>query len=97
GAPLVAICRYFSAIAILFVATAVTIDRMRAERVLFWLVGATTLAAVVQIIHGLVAFEFLDEVTDAGIRASTTGLCALGVIMAATSVVWAIERYEMRR
>ena len=60
GATLVAICRYFSAIAILFVATAVTIDRMRAERVLFWLVGVTTVAAVVQIIHGLVAFEFLD-------------------------------------
>jgi hypothetical protein len=97
GATLVAICRYFSAIAILFVATAVTIDRMRAERVLFWLVGATTLAAVVQIIHGLVAFEFLDKVTDAGIRASTTGLCALGVIMAATAAVRAIERYETRR
>ena len=97
GATLVAICRYFSAIAILFVATAVTIDRMRAERVLFWLVGATTLAAVVQIIHGLVAFEFLDEATDARIRESTTALCALGVIMAATAVVRAIERYETRR
>jgi hypothetical protein len=36
GATLVAICRYFSAIAILFVAVAVTIDRMRAEWVLFW-------------------------------------------------------------
>ena len=97
GATLVAICRYFSAIAILFVATAVTIDRMRAERVLFWLVGATTLAAVVQIIHGLVAFEFLDEATDARIRTSTTALCALGVIMAATAAVRAIERYETRR
>jgi hypothetical protein len=97
GATLVAICRYFSAIAILFVATAVTIDRMRAERVLFWLVGATTLAAVMQIIHGLVAFEFLDEATDVGIRVSTTALCALGVIMAATAVVRAIERYETRR
>ena len=97
GATLVAICRYFSAIAILFVATAVTIDRMRAERVLFWLVGATTLAAVVQIIHGLVAFEFLDQATDVRIRVSTTALCALGVIMAATAVVRAIERHEMRR
>jgi hypothetical protein len=97
GATLVAICRYFSAIAILFVATAVTIDRMRAERVLFWLVGATTLAAVVQIIHGLVAFKFLDEATDVGIRASTTALCALGVIMAAAAAIRAIERYETRR
>jgi hypothetical protein len=97
GATLVAICRYHSAIAILFVATAVTIDRVRAERVLFWLVGATTLAAVVQIIHGLGAFEFLDDGTKVGIRLSTTALCALGVVMAATAVVRAIERYETRR
>ena len=97
GATLVAICRYFSAIAILFVATAVTIDRMRAEWVLFWLVGAATVAAVVQIIHGLGAFEFLDESTGARIRASTTGLCALGVIMAATAAARAVERYETRR
>ena len=97
GATLVAICRYFSAIAILFVATAVTIDRMRAEQVLFWLVGVTALAAVVQIAHGLVAFEFLDEATDESIRVSTTALCTLGVIMAATAVALAIERYETRQ
>jgi hypothetical protein len=93
----VAICRYFSAIAILFVATAVTIDRMRAEQVLFWLVCVTALAAVVQIAHGLVAFEFLDEATDESIRVSTTALCTLGVIMAATAVALAIERYETRQ
>jgi hypothetical protein len=97
GATLVAICRYFSAIAILFVAVAVTIDRMRAEWVLFWLVGVTTLAAAVQIIHNLGGFNFFDEATDAGVRASTTALCALGVIVAATATVRAIERYETRR
>jgi hypothetical protein len=97
GATLVAICRYLSAIAILFVAVAVMIDRMRAERVLFWLVGVTTLAAVVQIIHNLAGFNFLDEATDAGIRVSTTALCALGVIVAATATIRAIERYETRR
>jgi hypothetical protein len=97
GATLVAICRYFSAIAILFVATAVTIDRMRAERVLFWLLGATTLAAVVQIVHGLVAFKFLDKATEFAISESTTALCALGVIMAATAAIRSIERYETRR
>jgi hypothetical protein len=97
GATLVAICRYFSAIAILFVAVAVTIDRMRAEWVLFWLVGVTTLAAVVQIIHNLGGFNFFDEATDAGVRASTIALCALGVIVAATATVRAIERYETRR
>ena len=97
GETLVAICRYFSAIGILFLAVAVTIDRMRAERVLPWLVGATTVAAAVQIVHGLTGFKFIDEAADAGIRASTTALCALGVITTATAVVRAIERYELRR
>ena len=97
GATLVAFCRYFSAIAILFVATAVTIDRTRAERVLFWLLGATTFAAVVHIVHGLIPFEFLDPATDIHMRVSTTALSALGVIMAATAVVQAIERHAMRR
>ena len=92
-----AICRYFSAIAILFVATAVTIDRMRAERVFFWLVGVATVAAVAHIIHGLVTFEFLDQAAEIGFRVSTTALCALGVVIAAAAVVWAIERHETRQ
>jgi hypothetical protein len=95
GATLVAICRCLSAIAIFFVATAVTINRMRAERVLYWLVGALTICAVLQILHGLVAFPFLDVATEVGFSASTTALCALGVVMAAAVVVRTIEwRYE---
>ena len=70
---------------------------MRAERVLFWLLGVTTLAAVVHIVHGLFAFEFLDPATDIDFRVSTTALCALGVVMAATAVVRAIERHETRQ
>jgi hypothetical protein len=97
GATLLAICRYFSAIAILFLATAVTIDRMRAERVLFWLVGVATIAAVARIIHGLAPFEFLDQATETGFRASTTALCAVGIVMAAAAAARALERYEVRQ
>jgi hypothetical protein len=97
GATLVAICRYLSVIAIFFVATAVAIDRTRAEWILFWLVGVTTLAAMAQIIYNLAGLNFPDEATDAGIRASTTALCALGVVVAATATIRAIERYETRR
>jgi hypothetical protein len=97
GATLVAMCRYFSVIAILFVATAVTVDRMRAEQVLFWLVGATAIAAAVHIIHGFIAFKFLDVTTSIRIRDSTMALSALGVILAAAAAVRGVERYEMRR
>jgi hypothetical protein len=97
GATLVALCYYFAVVGILFVATAVTIDRARAESVLFWLVGVTTFAAAVRIVHGLGGFTFLGESTDTGTRASITALCALGVILTAAAAIWAIERYETRR
>jgi len=97
GATFVAICRYFSAIAILLVATVVTIDRARAEWVLFWLVGLTSFAAVVQIIHDLTGLKFVDAVTDATIRVSTTALSVLGVIVATAAAMRAVERYETRR
>jgi hypothetical protein len=96
GATVVAICRYLSAMAILFVAAAVTIDRLRAEQVLFWLVGATTLAAVVHIIHGLFIFDFLDATNNAGISVSTTALSGIGLTITAAAVVRAIEHYEVR-
>jgi hypothetical protein len=70
---------------------------MRAERVLFWLVGVATIAAVARIIHGLVPFEFLDQATEIGFRASTTALCALGVVMATAAAARALERYEVRQ
>ena len=97
GATLVAICRYCSVIGILFVATAVTIDRVRAEQVLLWLVGTTTVAAMVHIIHSVVAFEFLDAAANARIEQATTALSALGIIMTAAAAVRVKEHYEMRR
>src|SRR3974390_700465 len=50
GATVVAICRYFSAIAVLIVAAAVTIDRQRAGRVLLWLLAAACVVVVLQML-----------------------------------------------
>jgi hypothetical protein len=98
GATLVAICRYSSAAAILFTATAVSIDRMRAERILLWLVGASVVCAVLQILHGAGLFPFIDGATNAGFSASTTALASLGLIMASAALVRVIERgYETLR
>jgi hypothetical protein len=94
GATLVATCRYSSVIAILFVATVVTIERIRAERVLSWLVGLAMVAAVARIIHGLLVFEFLDQAAEVGFTMSTTAVCALGVVISAAAAVRALERYE---
>jgi hypothetical protein len=97
GATFVAICRWFSAMAILLVATAVTIDRLRATQVLYWLVGATTFAAAMHIIYGFIAFDFLGGATNIGIRKSTAALSVLGVIFAAAAVVRAMEHHEVHR
>jgi hypothetical protein len=95
GATVVAFCRYCSAIAVVIVATAVTIDRERAGKVLLWLLAAACIVAALQSIDSLILSRFLDAATDVRIRASTPALCALGLLTALSASVGAIERrYE---
>jgi hypothetical protein len=95
GATVVAICRYFSTVAILLVAAAVTIDRERAARVLLWILGAATVSAVLQFFGALVAFLFIDISGDVSLGTSTAALSALGVVTALAASVNTIERrYE---
>ena len=61
GATLVALGQYLSMLAVTLLAAAVAVDRQRAEWVLFALVAAAALVAVVMIGHGVMHFTFLDE------------------------------------
>jgi hypothetical protein len=98
GDTLVALARYLSAVGVFFVACAVCIDRQRAEVVLFWLSGLTTLLALLLIVHDLGGFLFLGEVTrSSGPRTAVTAAATLGTVLTAATVVYAIERYETRR
>ena len=64
GSTLVALSRYLSAFGLFFVALTATIDRQRAEMVLFMLAGISTLLAVVLIVHDLGGFLFLGELSE---------------------------------
>jgi hypothetical protein len=94
GATLIGLVRYLTAGGILVVATAVSIDRTRAEWLLFWLTGATAFLAA-----GLIAHHLVGSFPLAGSEATTAlhAASALGTIIAATATIRSIERYETRR
>jgi hypothetical protein len=97
GDTLVALTRYLAAFGLFFVASAVTIDRQRAETTLFWLAGITTLLAALLVIHDLGGFFILGEISSSGPRATMTAAATLGSVLTGTIVVYAFERYETRR
>ena len=94
GATLIGLVRYLTAVGLLLVATAVTIDRTRAEWLLYWLAGATAFLGTVLIAHHLVGlFPLAGSETRAALHAAS----ALGTIIAAATSIRSIERYETRR
>jgi hypothetical protein len=91
GATLIGLVNFLTAAGILIVATVVTIDRARAEWMLRWLLGATSVSAAI-----LIADDFA-EVAGAQTTASLHAASALGVVTAAVATIRSIERYETRR
>lgn len=96
GATLVGFIRYLSACGLFFGATAITIDRQRAEIVLFWLAAISTLMAAVLIVHDLGGMTFLGTINDQGPRASIAAAATLGTVLTTATMMYALERYETR-
>jgi hypothetical protein len=96
GATLVSLCRYLCAVAVLFLAIAVAIDRRRAGWMLFWLLAATVAIAAMAVARHLGGFAFADDDADTTLRAQAMDCIALGVILAAAWAIRARERWEMR-
>ena len=107
GATVVAWVRYSCVVGIIFASAAVTIDRRRAEMVLFWLTGVTTTVAAMLIFDDSGAANVIA--TDFGIRelgtlaAAPTSLSLMssisivGTTVALAAAIHALERYETRR
>ena len=92
GATLLALCRYVSVVAIIFLATAVAIDRQQAGWLLTALTIVTTIIAVIVIGHELGAFSLNKNLgTDA--RDSI----ALGTVLSTATAIRTFERHETRR
>jgi hypothetical protein len=94
GGTLIGLVRYLTAAGILVVATAVTIDRSRAEWLLYWLMGTTAILAA-----ALIALDLIDRFHGTGPRAPAvlSAASALGAVIAAAAIIRAVERYETRR
>lgn len=97
GSTLMAFVSYAFAASVIFISAAVTIDRSRADDLLFWLTFITTFAALIFVVlqlgvsNSLVPIELMMP-TD-----SWVALTALGVILNVAASMRAIERYETRR
>ncbi len=96
GAALVAFARYLTAFGLFLVAAAVSIDRQRAETLLFWVAGIATALAALRVVHDLGGFLFLGEISSIGRRATLTSGAVLGTVLTTALAVFAIERRETR-
>jgi hypothetical protein len=94
GATLLALGQYLSMLAVVLLAAAIAVDRARAEWVLFALMAATALVAVVMIGHDAMGFTFLNDGGGSTGRAQARDCVALGVIVSTTAAIRTLERRE---
>jgi hypothetical protein len=93
----VALGTYVCALALAISATFLSIDRIRAERLLLLLTVLATCVAVVRPVHDLGGFFFLGEVSSVGPRASITSAAVIGILLNCATAVLLLERFETRR
>jgi hypothetical protein len=95
GATILALAQYLSELAAVVLAAAVAVDRTRAEWVLFALMAATALVALLMIAHDLTGFALLRH---NGVSVASARVCAaLGTIVSTAAAIRTIERYETGR
>jgi hypothetical protein len=97
GSTLLSLCRYFAWLAVGLLAGAISIDRQRAEWVLFAATLATTLIAALLIANDVAALTWLDANRNAVARAGALDIAAVGSILSIACGVRAYERFETRR
>jgi hypothetical protein len=97
GATLIALARYLSIAALVFVTAAVAIDRRRAEWLLFALTAATTLVALIVLASACLGdLTFLSDYGVGQVGISATDGASLGVILAAAAAQHTFDRGKSR-
>ncbi len=91
GATAIALVRYLTLVGALLLATAVTINRDRAETVLICLAAATSLITVGHLVGQVFSLE------TAPMREETLACACLGAVLTAACAVFVYERHETRR
>jgi hypothetical protein len=72
------------------------VDRRRAEWILFTLMGATALIALILFIHDLAGLSFLNSAGAFSGRVQAIDCAAIGTIVSAAAAIRTFERYETR-
>ena len=97
GATVVAWVRYSCVVGIIFASAAVTIDRRRAEMVLFWLTGVTTTVAAMLIFDDSGAANVIAADFGPSSLSLMSSISIVGTTVALAAAIHALERYETRR
>ena len=97
GATLLSVARYFSAVAIAFVAAAIAVDRRRAESILFALSASTTIIALMVLAARLGNFSFLSVSAGSPANVAMTDCAGLGIILALATAFHIIERAKTQQ
>lgn len=97
GATLLSLCQYLLWVGIVVTASALGIDRQRAEWILFAVTTATVVTAALLMANELGGFLWLDELHHPARRGGALDAAVLGTILCASCVVRAYERFETRR
>ncbi len=100
GITLIALTRYLFIIGLVWLTMAVTIDRQRAQKILFALVGVSvatvaSTAIATRVKDGSVLG--LGIALSSGTASAGNGVAALGLILSAAAAVHAAEHFETRR
>ena len=96
GQTVSALGQYLSVVAIGLLSAAVSVQRERAEWVLFSLVGASALMGVILITHDVFGLTFLGA-GAASERSQVVDCTAIGAIIALAGCIRTIERFETRK
>ena len=97
GVTLLSLCRYLAWLGLGILAAAITIDRQRAEWVLFAMTAATVLIAALLLLNDAAGSTLLAEVQNVARRGGALNAAAFGVVLSVACADRAYERFETRR
>jgi len=96
GATLIALDSYLSLVGIVFAATAVAIDRQRAEGIFYLLTAIAGLTALIALVIGFGGFASLSNTHGGSVIDAATDVAGLGIILAIAAGFHSYERWKIR-
>jgi hypothetical protein len=97
GSSVMALGFYLTIVAVAFWSAAITVDRQRAESVLFALMSATALIGLTVAVANIFGLPYSNFTTSLFERTQGIDCVAMGTLIATAAGIRTMERYETRR